>query len=95
MARMPRLLLALLIALCLPATAAAAPTCPPDSEASGPGPTFGIGPEHVLAGVPEREGAAGGFVVREGRHTARTRCSRLTAPPGAPGYGSVAARPSS
>jgi len=72
MAWMPRLLTALMVLpLLLPATAAAAPSCPPDSE-FGPGPSFGIGPEHVPAGVPERSGAAGGIVVREGRRTPRT-----------------------
>jgi len=70
---MPRLLLALLILLCAPAGAAAAtPSCPADDDEFGPGPVVGIGPEHVLAGVPERAGATGAIVVRDGRHTART-----------------------
>jgi len=72
---MPRLLLAALLAvLLLPAAAsAAAPSCP--SDEAGFGTVTGIGPQHVLAGVPERPAgalaAAGAIVVREGRRTPR------------------------
>ena len=72
---MTRLLTAFLIVMLLPATAAAAaPSCPDDNadELGGTGEVWGIGPDYVIAGVPERNGAAGGIVVREGRHTPRT-----------------------
>ena len=60
---MARLLIALVILLSAPATAmAATPTCPADSEEYGPGPTFGIGPEHVLGGVPERASVEKGWL---------------------------------
>ena len=73
MVPMPRLLTALLVVLLLPATATAAvPACPPTTSEFGPGPAMGIGPEHVLGGVPERAAGAGGIVVREGRRTPRT-----------------------
>ena len=72
---MTRLLTAFLIVMLLPATAAAAaPSCPDDNadELGGTGEVWGIGPDYVIAGVPERNSAAGGIVVREGRHTPRT-----------------------
>ena len=72
---MTRLLTAFLIVMLLPATAAAAaPSCPDDNadELGGTGEVWGIGPDYVIAGVPERSSAAGGIVVREGRHTPRT-----------------------
>ena len=70
---MTRLLTAFLIVMLLPATAsAAAPSCPDDNadELGGTGEVWGIGPDYVIAGVPERNSAAGGIVVRE------RRCSR-------------------
>ena len=56
------------------AAAAAAPSCPDDNadELGGTGEVWGIGPDYVIAGVPERSSAASGIVVREGRHTPRT-----------------------
>jgi hypothetical protein len=67
------LLAALLILLCVPAGAsAAAPSCPQDDPDFGPGQTYGLGPRHVLAGVPERADAAGGIVVRDAGKPART-----------------------
>jgi hypothetical protein len=70
---MGRLLVTLLILLVAPASAsAAAPTCPVDDEDLGSGEVFGVGPRHVLAGVPERASAAGAIVVRDGGRAPRT-----------------------
>jgi len=90
---MTRLLTAFLIVLLLPATAsAAAPSCPDDNadELGGTGEVWGIGPDYVIAGVPERNNASGGIVVREGRHTPRTvTLAQISTPPtpGAPAPG--------
>ncbi len=88
---MTRLLTAFLIVLLLPATAsAAAPSCPDDNadELGGTGEVWGIGPDYVIAGVPERNSAAGGIVVREGRHTPRTvTLARTSTGAGAPAPG--------
>ena len=65
------------------------PSCPPDSEEFGPGPTVGIGPEHVLGGVPERasrrrrDRRARGPPHPAHRH-ARPRARRVRPHPGRP-----------
>src|SRR5262245_50222402 len=72
---MKPLLTAFLILIAFPASAAAAPPACPDNNADelgGSGEIFGIAPDHVIAGLPGRNGGAGAILVRDGKHTPRT-----------------------
>jgi hypothetical protein len=86
-----RLFAAFLIVLgLLPASAsAAAPSCPDDNadELGGSGEVFGVGPQYVIAGVPEREQAAGAIVARNGRRAPRAVTLASVPGAGAPAAG--------
>jgi hypothetical protein len=73
----------------LPATAAAAPSCPDDNadELGGSGEVFGVGPQYVIAGVPGREQSAGAIVVRNGRRAPRAVTLASVPGAGAPAAG--------
>lgn len=80
----------LTVLLLLPASAsAAAPSCPDDNadELGGSGEVFGVGPQYVVAGVPERAQAAGAIVVRNGRRAPRTVTLASVPGAGAPAAG--------